>query len=94
MTCNIVFDFHSPHNNEYWYRCTTCGATDWLAYYDADKTPKFYGCKKYMIKYICLRKDGKLVLIHDIAKFADKQDGDSYFELGREVRFKTVVEAI
>jgi hypothetical protein len=33
MSCNIVFDFVSPHNNEHWYRCTTCGATDWFAYY-------------------------------------------------------------
>lgn len=34
MNCNIVFDFHSPHNNEYWYHCTKCGATDWFSYYN------------------------------------------------------------
>ena len=32
MTCNIVFDFCSPHNGEYWYRCETCGASKWFAY--------------------------------------------------------------
>lgn len=32
--CNVVFDGLSAHNGEYWYRCTTCGKTDWCAYYD------------------------------------------------------------
>ena len=32
--CNVVFDFLSNHNGEYWYRCLTCGRTDWCAYYD------------------------------------------------------------
>jgi hypothetical protein len=46
MTCNIVFDFHSPHNNEYWYRCTYCDASDWFSYYDkpAHDGP-IIGCK-------------------------------------------------
>lgn len=30
MSCNIIFDFVSPHNGEYWYKCTTCGASDWF----------------------------------------------------------------
>jgi len=30
MSCNIVFDYISPHNGEYWYHCTTCGARDWF----------------------------------------------------------------
>lgn len=32
--CDVVFDFHSPHNNEYHYICLTCGAKDWCARYD------------------------------------------------------------
>jgi hypothetical protein len=38
--CDVVFDFHSPHNNEYWYKCNTCGATDWFAYYHRDKVKR------------------------------------------------------
>lgn len=45
MTCNIVFDFHSPHNNEYWYKCTHCDASDWFAYYDQPARDKpIKGC--------------------------------------------------
>jgi hypothetical protein len=47
MTCNLVFDFHSPHNNEYWYKCTTCGETDWFAYYNRPKkTDSLNTCKE------------------------------------------------
>lgn len=31
--CNWVEDGLSPHNGEYWYKCKTCGATDWIASY-------------------------------------------------------------
>lgn len=34
MTCDVRFDFLSPHNGEYWYKCHTCGAREWFAYYD------------------------------------------------------------
>ena len=37
--CDVVFEYCSPHNGEYWYKCKTCGATDWFAYYD---TPERY----------------------------------------------------
>lgn len=30
---NWVFKFLSPHNGEYWYECTKCGAMDWIASY-------------------------------------------------------------
>ena len=26
-----VFDGVSPHNGEYWYKCTRCEVTDWLS---------------------------------------------------------------
>jgi len=46
MNCNLQFDFHSPHNNEYWYRCTTCGEKDWFAYYSKPKkTDALRSCK-------------------------------------------------
>ncbi len=46
MKCEVVFDFHSKHNNEYWYVCKTCGATDWFAYYDKpEKDKPIRGCK-------------------------------------------------
>lgn len=32
--CNVVFDGISKHNGEYWYKCTTCGKSDWCASYD------------------------------------------------------------
>ncbi len=45
MTCNIIFDYVYPHNNEHWYKCTTCGATDWFAYYDTPAHDKpIKGC--------------------------------------------------
>ncbi len=30
---NWVFNYNSPHNNEDWYKCTKCGAEDWIATY-------------------------------------------------------------
>lgn len=39
--CNVVFDFVSPHNGEYWFKCTYCGATDWFAYYSQPKTRQY-----------------------------------------------------
>jgi hypothetical protein len=47
MSCNVVFDFVSPHNGEYWYKCTTCGAQDWCAYYDKfERNEPLRDCKK------------------------------------------------
>ena len=28
----IKYDGHSPHKNEDWYKCTICGAKDWIAH--------------------------------------------------------------
>lgn len=43
--CNIVFDFISPHNGEYWYTCTECGASDWFNYaYKPAKSESINGC--------------------------------------------------
>ena len=45
--CNIAYDYCSPHNGEYWYKCTTCGATDWCAYYDKfERNEPLRGCKQ------------------------------------------------
>lgn len=46
-SCVYKFSFHSPHNNEYHYKCTTCGAEDWCAYYDKFETgvDQMGGCK-------------------------------------------------
>jgi hypothetical protein len=47
MSCNLEFDFLSPHNGEYWYECTTCGETDWFAYYNRPKkTDSLNTCKE------------------------------------------------
>lgn len=35
---NVVFDYLSPHNGEYWYKCTVCGAGDWVAHNSAPLT--------------------------------------------------------
>jgi hypothetical protein len=44
--CNVVFDFLSPHNGEYWYVCKTCGTRDWCAYYDKfENDEPLRGCK-------------------------------------------------
>lgn len=32
--CDIVFDFVSGHNGEYYYKCTVCGKYDWCSSYD------------------------------------------------------------
>ena len=46
MKCDVVFDYASSHNGEYWYKCKTCGATDWCAYYDKfDNDKPIRGCK-------------------------------------------------
>ena len=29
--CNVAFDYLSEHNGEYWYKCTTCGKSDWFS---------------------------------------------------------------
>jgi hypothetical protein len=53
MSCNIIFDYISPHNNEYWYKCTTCGAKDWFAYYDKPKANSpFKDCHKDDAQYL------------------------------------------
>ncbi len=31
--CDWEFTGCHPHNGEYWHRCKTCGATDWVAHY-------------------------------------------------------------
>ena len=47
MNCNIIFDYISAHNGEYWYRCTTCGASDWFAYYEKPAiTSQLSTCRK------------------------------------------------
>lgn len=43
--CNVIFDYSSPHNGEYWYKCTTCGASDWVARYDKfERNEPIKGC--------------------------------------------------
>lgn len=45
MKCDVVFEYCSPHNGEYWYKCKTCGA--WFAYYDTpERDEPIRGCKK------------------------------------------------
>ncbi len=62
MSCNIVFDFVSPHNNEYWYKCTTCGASDWFAYtYKPNATGPIAGCVKASVA--CLDAKTKQMII-------------------------------
>lgn len=36
MKHNWKFDGISIHNNEYWYKCELCGATDWIASYGTE----------------------------------------------------------
>ncbi len=55
MSCNIKFDYVSPHNNEHWYKCTTCGAKDWFAYYDKPKNNSpLTRCRKDNPEYLKL----------------------------------------
>ena len=37
MKCDVVFDYISIHNGEYWYQCRTCGARDWFSYSSAPR---------------------------------------------------------
>jgi hypothetical protein len=39
---NIVEDGLSPHNGEYWYKCTKCGKSDWIAFYGDLRQLNFY----------------------------------------------------
>ena len=50
--CNVVPDGVSKHNGEYWYKCLTCGRTDWCAYYDKfEKNEPLKDCKgKHTVK--------------------------------------------
>ena len=46
-TCNLEYMYCHPHNGEYWYRCTTCGATDWFARYNLpEKTHQLTECTR------------------------------------------------
>lgn len=39
---DIVDDGVSSHNGEYWYRCTKCGMSDWIASYGTIEQLNFY----------------------------------------------------
>jgi hypothetical protein len=39
---NIVDNGLSPHNGEYWYKCTKCGKSDWIASYGTLNQLYFY----------------------------------------------------
>ena len=41
--CNIGYLGKDDHNGEYWYKCLTCGAEDWVSRY-ADRPTTFKGC--------------------------------------------------
>ena len=41
-THNIIPDGLSSHNGEYWYKCTKCGKSDWIASYGKKSQLNFY----------------------------------------------------
>lgn len=42
MKHNLIFDGLSPHNGEYWYKCSICGQKDWIASYGTMQQLNFY----------------------------------------------------
>lgn len=42
---NWKYDGLSFHNGEYWYKCTKCGATDWIASYGTEDQLRPKKCK-------------------------------------------------
>jgi len=38
----LKFTGCSPHNGEYWYECTVCRKTDWIASYGTEDQIYFY----------------------------------------------------
>jgi hypothetical protein len=38
MKCDVRFDYVHPHNGERWFRCVTCGHTDWFGRGHTPKT--------------------------------------------------------
>lgn len=109
MSCNLEFDFHSPHNNEYWYRCTTCGETDWFAYYGRPKnTDPLRTCKNKKEestmntqKYLLIRPnsvESPMLIIDDpTTLFRGNQfdeSVDKLYALGPEVKLKVTLEPV
>ena len=53
MNCNIVFDYIHPHNGEYWFKCSECGARDWYGRGVAPvQTLPIKGCVNNQIKQL------------------------------------------
>lgn len=39
---NIVEDGVDIHKGDYWYKCTKCGQSDWIAFYETKEQLDFY----------------------------------------------------
>lgn len=100
--CDVVFDFCSPHNGEYWYRCNTCGRTDWCAAYDKFKyNEPLKDCPNKKVKVMFDPEQLKVgdvfysVKEHNQAfariKIHQEFDGEDWFRYDRPLRTYEIV---
>lgn len=106
--CNVVPDGADHHRGEYWYRCITCGRTDWCARYDRfERKEPLKDCEgEYTVKvnrgisvkettkrYVRILTDGT-ARISTLEELINVPASVKIYELGAEVRVKTRVEVV
>lgn len=104
--CDVVFDFLSQHNGMYWFKCKTCGASDWCGRHDKfEQHEPLKDCKgtrtmtpKEKKSYVWVRKDWTVSIIEDPVALLDSTqysnfdpENDRIYELGAEVEIKVTV---
>lgn len=102
--CDVVFDFLSPHNGEYWFKCKTCGASDWCGRHDKfEQHEPLKDCKgtrmitpKENKRYVWIRADGEAKIVDtDIVELWQSpsfdREKDRIYELGAEVEIRVTV---
>jgi hypothetical protein len=105
--CNVVADGVDRHRGEYWYKCLTCGRTDWCAYYDKfEKNEPLKDCKgKHTVKvnrgislneekrYVRVLNDGTAHVL-TLSELKNVPESVRLYELGPEVKVKTTIEVV
>ena len=100
LDCNVVADSVDLHRGEHWYRCTTCGRTDWCAVYDRfERTEPLLDCrgthhmKEADKRYVRVMNDGTSAVL-TLEELVNVPASVKIYELGPEVKVKTRIEAV
>lgn len=107
--CNVVPDGVSKHNGEYWYKCLTCGRTDWCAYYSKfENNEPLLDCKgKHIVKeettrginmnvekrYVRVLSDGTAHIL-TLSELKNVPESAVLYELGSRVKVNFTIEVV